>query len=98
MGIGQKYLVFLWKPVRGMDAYTVTRAYLLKDDGVSYSIDDADTVTGLQTAAFEAAVNSAIRRMLTASQPVPEVISCDTVTASARPVVRPQRDGYTVAP
>jgi hypothetical protein len=61
LGTRQKYLLFLWKSIRGMDDYDIGPAYLLGEDGIVYATDEAATFREMPTAAFEAKVNSAIK-------------------------------------
>ncbi len=61
LGEGQRYLVFLWKPIRQMDAYTMAQAYLLSNDGHVHPINNQVTFSETDTAPFKGKVLSAIK-------------------------------------
>ena len=61
LGEGRRYLVFLWKPIRQMDAYTIALAYLLSDDGRVHPIDDQVTLSETDAVSLKNKILSAVK-------------------------------------
>ena len=61
LGEGHRYVVFLWKPVHQMDAYTIALAYLLSDDGHVHPIDDQVTLSETDAVSLKNKILSAVK-------------------------------------
>jgi hypothetical protein len=62
--VGQKYLLFVWKPVRSIDTYVASEAYLVQDDVVFPigTVADASAYEGMPLKDFETKVRLVIAK------------------------------------